>query len=61
MGIVTSGSYGHRTGKTLALAYLREHGLRDRLSVDIIGKRFDARVLGKPPFDPKYTPEGKKS
>ena len=53
VGIVTSGSYGHRTGKTLALAYLREHGLRDRLSVDIIGRRFDARVLGKPPFDPE--------
>ncbi|MEQ8895690.1 MAG: FAD-dependent oxidoreductase [Roseovarius sp.] len=55
VGIVTSGAHGHRTGLTLALAYLRTRGLRDGLSVDILGQRFDATVLDRPPFDPDNT------
>ena len=52
VGIVTSGAFGHRTGKALALAYLRKRDLREGLTVDIIGRRYDAKVLEKPPFDP---------
>ena len=37
VGIVTSGAYGHRTGKVLALAYLRDATARDGLSVSILG------------------------
>lgn len=55
VGIVTSGAYGHRTGLTLALAYLRTCGLREGLTVDILGQPFDATVLDRPPFDPDNT------
>lgn len=55
VGIVTSGAHGHRTGLTLALAYLRTRGLREGLTVDILGQRFAARVLDRPPFDPENT------
>ncbi|MEQ8293730.1 MAG: FAD-dependent oxidoreductase [Roseovarius sp.] len=55
VGIVTSGAHGHRTGLTLALAYLRTRGLREGLTVDILGQRFDATVLDRPPFDPDNT------
>lgn len=52
VGIVTSGAHGHRTGRTLALAYLRCRGLRDGLSVEILGRSCPAKVLDAPPFDP---------
>jgi len=55
VGIVTSGAHGHRTGMTLALAYLRRRGLREGLSVEILGRRYPARVLETPPFDPGNT------
>lgn len=55
VGIVTSGAHGHRTGRTLALAYLRRRGLRDGLTVDILGQSFAAQVLDRPPFDPGNT------
>ncbi|KIC17286.1 GcvT family protein [Leisingera sp. ANG-Vp] len=52
VGMVTSAAHGHRTGKTLALAYLRDRAARDGLCVDLLGKRLPARVLTQPPFDP---------
>ncbi|MEZ5771085.1 MAG: glycine cleavage T C-terminal barrel domain-containing protein, partial [Defluviimonas denitrificans] len=52
VGIVTSGTYGHRTGQTLALAYLRQRDLRDGLTVEILGRPRPARVLDTPPYDP---------
>ena len=52
VGIITSGGYGHRTGKALALAYLRIRGLRDDLTVEILGKPCKATVLSTPPYDP---------
>ncbi|MGI9389792.1 MAG: GcvT family protein [Boseongicola sp.] len=52
VGMVTSGAHGHRTGKTLALAYLRDPNARSALSVNILGKRRTARILNHPPFDP---------
>ena len=52
VGIVTSGGWGHRCGQALALAYLRQRGLRDGLTVEILGRTVPARVLDAPPFDP---------
>lgn len=52
VGIVTSAAYGHRIGKWLALAYLREKGLRDGLTVRVLQQEFPARVLDEPPYDP---------
>ena len=55
VGIVTSGAYGHRTGKTLALAYLRDRTAREGLSVSILGQQRAATILADPPYDPKNT------
>jgi dimethylglycine dehydrogenase len=52
VGVVTSGAYGHRTRRSLALAFLREPGLRDGLAVKMLGKEKNARVLNSPPYDP---------
>ena len=55
VGIVTSGAYGHRTGKTLALAYLRDPAARRDLSACILGRDRRATILQHPPFDPQNT------
>jgi len=52
VGIVTSGAYGHRTGKMLALAYLRDRSARDNLTVSILGQHHTATILHEPPYDP---------
>ena len=52
VGIVTSAGHGHRTDKTLALAYLRKRGLRDGLTIEILGRALPATVLKRPPYDP---------
>ncbi|MEI4194403.1 GcvT family protein [Roseovarius sp. E0-M6] len=52
VGIVTSGAYGHRTGKVLALAYLREVTARDNLTISILGQHRKAVILPRPPYDP---------
>ncbi len=53
VGIVTSGAYGHRTDKVLALAYLRDNSARDDLTVSILGQHRKATILSEPPFDPE--------
>ncbi|MEX0319324.1 MAG: FAD-dependent oxidoreductase [Ruegeria sp.] len=52
VGVVTSAAYGHRTDKTLALAYLRDRTARDQLEVEILGRRRSATILTQAPFDP---------
>lgn len=52
VGIVTSAAHGHRTGKTLALAYLRDRNAREGLNVEILGQRRSAQILTEPPYDP---------
>ena len=52
VGIVTSGGFGHRTGKTLALDYLRDPTARNNLEVKILGTLRTARIPDHPPFDP---------
>lgn len=51
VGIVTSGAYGHRTNKTLALAYLRDPSARTELQVRILGKNRDSKILTRAPYD----------
>jgi dimethylglycine dehydrogenase len=53
VGVVTSGGYGHRTGKVLALAYLRDAQAREGLSIEILGERRAAVVLERAPYDPE--------
>ncbi len=53
IGIVTSGAYGHRVRKSLALAFLREPGIGDHLSVKLLGRERPARILPNPPYDPQ--------
>ncbi|MBL8789881.1 MAG: GcvT family protein [Rhizobiales bacterium] len=55
VGVVTSGAHGHRTGKTLALAFLRKPQVREGLQVKILGRMRAARVLDTPPHDPLNT------
>ncbi|MEM7441335.1 MAG: FAD-dependent oxidoreductase [Pseudomonadota bacterium] len=52
VGIVTSGAYCPRVGKSLALAYLRDAKARSDLTVSILGKKCPATILNEPPFDP---------
>lgn len=52
VGVVTSAAFGHRTGKSLALAYLRDRKATNNLRVDILGRLCTAVVLPEPPFDP---------
>lgn len=55
VGVVTSGAYGHRVKKSLALAFLREATMRDGLSVKLLGRERPARILAAPPYDPQNT------
>lgn len=55
VGVVTSGAYGHRCGKVLALAYLRDPNAREALSVSILGQHRQATILPRAPYDPDNT------
>ncbi len=52
VGMVTSGAYGHRCQKTLALAYINKPLDRNPLSVSILGRPYAAAILKRAPFDP---------
>ncbi len=54
VGRVTSGGYGWRVGKSLALAMLKpSHSeLGTQLKVKILGTVYEAAVVGESPFDP---------
>ena len=55
VGIITSGAYGHRTDRALALAYLMPDTpvVGTGLAVEIIGRRFGATELAEAPYDPE--------
>ena len=57
VGRVTSGGYGWRVGKSLALAMLKpSHSeLGTQLKVKILGTVYEAEVVGESPFDPDNT------
>jgi dimethylglycine dehydrogenase len=53
VGFTTSGGYGHHTGKSLAMALVDRHISDDtELSVHVVGKLQDARILTEPVWDP---------
>ncbi len=54
-GYVTSGAYGHTTGKSLALAYVKTPFLHEAggdFKVHLVDGLRPARVLAEPPYDP---------
>lgn len=53
VGVVTSGAFGHRVRKSLALAFLRERDKREGLMVKLLGIERPARILDAPPYDPQ--------
>jgi dimethylglycine dehydrogenase len=55
VGRATSGGYGWRVGKSLALAMVKpEHGADGtELEIDILGKRHKATVIPESPYDPE--------
>ncbi len=54
VGFITSGCYGHWVKKSLGMAYIDCAILNrsNQYSVDVVGKRFAARVLQDVPYDP---------
>jgi dimethylglycine dehydrogenase len=53
VGVITSGGYGFRTNKVLALAYLRPGVPEREFGVSILGKELAARELLEAPYDPR--------
>ncbi len=55
VGRATSGNYGFRLGKSLALAMVSPDraALGSELEIDILGQRYPAIVLGESPYDPQ--------
>ena len=55
VGHLTSGGYGHTTGKTLALGYVRGDAITSDAAceVEVIGTPRPARRLERPPVDPQ--------
>lgn len=51
-GRVTSGAYGHHVGKSLALGFIKDAKPGDEVSIAILGRPHNARILHEPPFDP---------
>jgi dimethylglycine dehydrogenase len=55
VGMTSSGGYGHRTGKSIALGYvppaLATPGTR--LEVEVLGRKLPAEVAAMPLYDPK--------
>ena len=54
VGWVTSGGYGHRVGKSIALGYVDKSAAdAARFEVELIGERRDAVRLTEPAYDPR--------
>jgi dimethylglycine dehydrogenase len=55
VGLVTSGAYGHRVGRSIALAYVRSDLTKpgSQLDIEILGERRAATVSAEPVFDPE--------
>ena len=54
VGIVTSGGYGHRVGKTIALAYLPvEETQHEVFAIAAFGKEFPVKRHSRAVYDPE--------
>ena len=55
VGLVTSGGYGHRIQKSIALAHVRTDLAREgeEVEVEILGERYKATVGSEPLYDPE--------
>ncbi len=53
VGYVSSGGYGHRVGKSMAMGYVAIESAAPgtKLQVEILGEFYDAEVLGAPAYD----------
>lgn len=54
IGYVSSGGYGHRVGKSMAMGYVTaEHAVEGAVvQVEILGEFYNATILGAPAYDP---------
>ena len=54
VGRATSGGYGWRVGKSLALGFVRTEltAIGTELEIEILGKKYRAVVVEESPFDP---------
>lgn len=54
VGFVTSGGYGHRTGQSLAMGYIKTEAIQSgaNYQVPLVGDRHDAVLLDEMAFDP---------
>lgn len=55
VGWVTSGGYGHSVGQSLAQGYVPKElasAVKTAFQVEILGRRFDAKLAAEPLFDP---------
>ncbi|MFZ0613829.1 MAG: FAD-dependent oxidoreductase [Desulfobacterales bacterium] len=55
VGMTSSGGYGHRTGKSIALGYVPPDlaSTGTRLAVEVLGKKLAAEVVTMPLYDPQ--------
>jgi dimethylglycine dehydrogenase len=55
VGMTSSGGYGHRTGKSIALGYVPPSlaAPGTRLEVEVLGQKLAAEVVSMPLYDPK--------
>jgi dimethylglycine dehydrogenase len=55
IGRATSGNYGWRVGKSLALGMVRPElaAIGTEVEIDILGTRHGATVIGESPWDPE--------
>ena len=53
VGRVSSGGYGHRTGKSLALAYVDMDARKDALTVKILGQQYPVVITKGDVYDPE--------
>ena len=54
VGTVSSGGYGHRVGKNIAFAFIKE-GHRDGLQIDVLGTLVPAQTVEEALYDPEMT------
>ena len=56
VGTVTSASWGHRTGKNIAMGFVDPDyaAIGSKLSIDITGEAFQAEVCEECLYDPEY-------